>query len=162
MNFHGRWVAIPVLGAHPFLDAPPQWGRGSLPWWPTCRSRPKEGPKVDGTTGSERVLAHIHTVERAMSGRLHGGDLKLMSWFVDRMQAAAEADSRTLDAYAAEGLDPVKAFRVAPPKTPAKFYVCETKPLRRLSDAGWLVGTLFGRQTLYALSVGDRPPPECR
>ncbi|HNB96577.1 MAG TPA: hypothetical protein PLX07_16485, partial [Microthrixaceae bacterium] len=96
---------------------------------------------MDGTTGSERVLAHIHTVERAMSGRLHGGDLKLMSWFVDRMKAAAEADSRTLDAYAAEGLDPVKAFRVAPPKTPAKFYIYETKPLRRLSDAGRLVGT---------------------
>ena len=47
---------------------------------------------MDGTTGSERVLAHIHTVERAMSGRLHSGDLKLMSWFVDRMKAAAEAD----------------------------------------------------------------------
>ena len=118
---------------------------------------------MDGAAGSEQVLAHIHEVERAMTGRLHGGDLKLMSWFVDRMKAAAEADGRTLDAYAAEGLDPVKAFRVAPPNTPAKFYICETKPLRRLSDAGWgwSAPCSDGRRSTPCPSATGHPP-ECR
>ena len=133
-----------LQGRCPFLDAPPTVGT----WVPSLVAHlpgPGKGRGQGGLirAGSRTCAPPTSTHCRAepCRARLHSGEPQadVVVRGPDESRPP-EADSRTQHAYAAEGLDPVKALG-RPPGTPAKFYVCETKPLRRLSrvPGGWSV-----------------------